>query len=130
MTAAYHLWTAAKATQKADMKIELQPHTTHHQGYQDAVHVAFIVARSKSAGKLLPGTKCSLRYDYTCKSILESDGKMWHGVVDPFLESDVLPGELFHLYIRKECFHSLRHVFEFDDNDYGGSDTCHQTCEL
>ena len=84
-------------------------------GFRDAIHVPFVVVSCET--KLEPGDKVSLRSEKTCvkwKGLPEHGDEwadvgvhiepMWHGVVDPFLEKGVEAGELFALYVRKECF--------------------------
>ena len=100
-------------------------------GDRDAIHVPFIWV---TCGKdLSPGDKCSLREENKCVKwgrMPESVEPMWHGVADPFLEGSIPAGDAFRLFIRKECFSSLRHDFEIEVHDRGGTDTCHSVCEI
>jgi hypothetical protein len=102
-----------------------------HPGFRDAVHVPFIMVTCHTP--LEPGTKVSLRDDNKCVAWTgdsEENEPMWHGVVDPFLESIVPSNTLVTIFIRKECFKSLRHVFEIEVHDRGGTATCHSVCDI
>ena len=98
-------------------------------GFRDAIHVPFIMVTCNTS--IEPGNKVSLRHDNECvKWIGRPDEPMWHGVADPFRETSIPPGEVFAIYIRKECFSELRHDFVIEVHDYGGSDTCHSVCDI
>lgn len=98
-------------------------------GFRDAIHVPFIVVRSGE--QLSPGDKCSLREENYCVKWWNIFGEpIWHGVVDPFVEQPFLPGTPFRLFIRKDCYSALRHVFEIEVHDRGGTDTCHEVCNV
>lgn len=102
-------------------------------GFRDAIHVPFIIVSCDDV--ISPGDKCSLRDGNKCvrwasrfeKSTPEP---MWHGVADPFCEHPIPAGELFPLYLRKECFGKLRHDFVIEVHDRGGTDTCHSVCDI
>jgi hypothetical protein len=34
------------------------------------------------------------------------------------------------VFIRKECFESLRHDFVIEVHDRGGTNTCHSVCDI
>lgn len=92
-----------------------------HPGYRDAIHVPYIMVTCS----------ITLRDDYKCVRWCGSrDEPDWHGVADPFRENDLPAGELFAVYIRKECFSELRHDFTIEVNDHGGTDTCHSVCNV
>lgn len=110
-------------------------------GFRDAIHVPFIVVTCKS--DLEPGDKLSLRHDDKCVKwgglpmevydemyMGDNVEPMWHGVADPFLESTIPPGEPFRCMIRKECFRELRHDFQIEVHDRGGTETCHSVCDI
>ena len=105
-----------------------------HPGYKDAIHVPYVMVKCNV--DLQPGDKCSLRSEQSDmgeNSCVRWNGEprpMWHGVADPFLEAMIPAGELFACHIRNECFRGLRHDFVIEDHDQGGTDTCHQTCDL
>lgn len=100
-----------------------------HAGFRDAIHVPYVVVTCEV--DLHPGQKCSLRHQNRCvKWIGVDDDITWHGVADPFVESVIHSGELFRLFIRKECFRGMRHEFEIEVHDRGGTDTCHQVCDI
>lgn len=96
-------------------------------GFRDAIHVPFVMVTCDV--ELTPGVKVSLRHDNKC---VKWDGgePMWHGVADPFRETSIQPGEVFACMIRKECFRRLRHDFEIEVHDRGGTDTCHSVCDI
>jgi hypothetical protein len=99
-------------------------------GFRDAIHVPFIMVTCETA--IEPGDKVSLRHNNSC---VKWPGQfevepMWHGVADPFRESLIPSGELFAAYIRKECFGKLRHDFVIEVYDRGGTDTCHNVCDI
>lgn len=108
-------------------------------GFRDAIHVPFVVVvcdqrASRGAKAWLtsedmdgPVSQCRLwRNGSECDP--QPD---WHGVVDPFLDSEVIEaGTPFRLMIRKECFRRLRHDFEIDVHDRGGTATCHSVCDV
>lgn len=103
-----------------------------YAGFKDAMHVPYVLVKS-NADLLMPGTRCSLRHDNLCVpwgGRPEDVEPMWHGVVDPFLDGPVNAGELFALWIRKECFTRLRHDFEIEVHDRGGTATCHSVCDI
>ena len=108
--------------------------TTMYEGFRDAIHVPFIAV--KCGVELLPGDKLSLRHkgdDESCVTCVRwnaGDEIMWHGIADPFLEKPIARGELFRLFIRKECFSGLTHQFQIEVNDRGGTDTCHSVCNI
>jgi len=109
---------------------------------RDAIHVPYITVTCPT--QLNPGDKCSLRQDdgkITCvkwgglpeHSSSEYDDNIepiWHGVADPFSEAPILAGQIFALYLRKECFRELRHDFTIEVHDRGGTSTCHQVCDI
>lgn len=97
-----------------------------YAGFRDAIHVPFILV---TCGKMLmPGDRVMLRHGNTCE---KWDGlEMWHGVADPFSEPPINAGELFRVFIRKECFTKLRHDFEIEVHDRGGTATCHNVCDI
>ena len=99
------------------------------KGFRDAVHVPFIMV---TCGVMVqPGRKVSLRHDDGCVPWTGNrDLTMWHGVADPFREEPIEPGEVFAVYIRKECFTNLTHNFEIEVHDRGGTDFCHSVCEI
>ena len=106
-------------------------------GYRDAIHVPFVMVTCRT--DLEPGTKVSLRHGDTCVKWTGKPAKgenwedvepMWHGVADPFRETAIPSGELFPVYIRKECFGKLRHDFEIVVQDRGGTETCHSVCNI
>lgn len=100
-----------------------------YPGFRDAIHVPFIMVTCDIV--LQPGEKCSLRNGDKCVKWCGARYEpMWHGVVDPFLEKPIDAGELFALHIRKECFARLRHDFEIQVHDTGGTATCHSVCEI
>lgn len=110
-----------------------------HEGFRDAIHVPFIVC--KCVAPLNPGDKCSLRGDenhITYVTWKKGDGANeygdpeldWHGVADPFREVQIQPGELFRLYIRKECYSGLTHQFKIEVHDRGGTANCHSVCNI
>jgi len=100
-----------------------------HAGFRDAIHVPFIMVTCEEV--LRPGDKCSLRNDNTCvRWCNRSDEPMWHGVANPFSETDFPVGTLIPVYIRKECFSQLRHDFQIEVCDRGGTDTCHSVCDI
>lgn len=100
-----------------------------YAGFRDAIHVPYIVVTCDI--RLQPGCKVSLRHDNRCEIWTgDPDEPMWHGVADPFRESTIPAGEAFRCMIRKECFTQLRHDFEIDVNDYGGTATCHSVCNI
>ena len=98
-------------------------------GFRDAIHVPFIVVTCNVS--LRPGDKVQLRHDDKCElwDGLEH-GPMWHGVAEPFRETDIPAGEPFAVYIRKECFAKLRHDFDIEVHDRGGTETCHNVCDI
>lgn len=103
----------------------------NYAGFRDAIHVPFIMVTCDEI--LNPGDKCSLRNDNKCVEWggrSEQDEPMWHGVADPFRESNIPAGELFPVYIRKECFSGLTHNFQIEVHDRGGTNTCHQVCDI
>lgn len=71
---------------------------------RDAVHIA--VAPVVAAEELAPGRRVGLREDG-----LASGGEEPIGVVDPFREAPVLPGQLFWLFLFPGTITSLRHVW-------------------
>lgn len=111
-------------------------------GFRDAIHVPYIVL--KCNGALMPGQKCSLRGDryeeegISCVPWIPGDGANefgdppldWHGVADPFRETPIVDGDLFRLYIRKECFSGMTHAFQIEVHDRGGTATCHSVCNI
>ncbi len=100
-------------------------------GFRDAIHVPFIIVTCDS--ELQPGDKVSLRHDDACikwGGASEREEPIWHGVADPFRETAIPAGEPFAVHIRKECFASLRHDFLIEVHDRGGTDTCHQVCDI
>lgn len=109
-------------------------------GFRDAIHVPYIVVQCNEV--LQPGDKCSLRQrddehdTYLTTHCVKWSGKsedvepMWHGVADPFSETPIPAGTPFPLYIRKECFSGLRHDFQIEVHDRGGTETCHQVCDI
>lgn len=101
-----------------------------HAGFRDAVHVPFILVVCDAT--LQPGDKCSLRDDdHRCVKWGGSPNEpMWHGVADPFLEEPIPAGSLFAVHIRKECYSKLTHNFQIEVHDRGGTDTCHEVCNL
>jgi len=100
-----------------------------YAGFRDAIHVPYIMVTCDTA--LEPGDKCSLRDNNKCvKWFGEQDEPMWHGVVNPFLEKPIPSGELFAVYIRKECFSGLRHDFQIETHDRGGTEMCHSVCNI
>lgn len=111
----------------------------NYAGFRDAIHVPFIIVTCNV--QLQPGDKVSLRHDNECVKWggLPDVGKndydenvepMWHGVAEPFRESPIPAGELFAVYIRKECFSGLRHDFQIEVHDRGGTSTCHSVCDI
>ena len=110
-----------------------------HVGHRDAIHVPFIVCKCHTP--LQPGQKCSLRGDgdhITYVVWSPGDGANsygdppldWHGVADPFRESPIEVGELFRLFIRKECFSNLTHQFQIEVGDRSGTVNCHSACDV
>ncbi len=72
--------------------------------FRDAIHVA--VAPVEASMYLLPGQRVGL----------QQDGRAGHvdkpiGIVDPFLEYPVLPGQKFYLFIFPGTTTNLRHVY-------------------
>jgi hypothetical protein len=101
------------------------------EGFRDAIHVPFIVC--KCIATLNPGEKCSLRGGderITYVPWRGGDAIDWHGVADPFAKDPIQPGELFRLFIRKECFSGLTHQFQIEVHDTGGTNTCHEVCNI
>lgn len=104
---------------------------TDYEGFRDAIHVPFVVC--KCVAPLHPGEKCSLRGSESRITYVpwrSGDNIGWHGVADPFREAAIQPGELFRLFIRKECFSGLTHRFQIEVHDTGGTDTCHSVCNI
>ena len=100
-----------------------------YAGFRDAIHVPYIVVTCETA--LRPGEKCSLRHEDKCVPWGGSqDEPMWHGVADPFSEVTFPANTLVPVFIRKECFSGLRHDFQIEVNDRGGTETCHQVCDV
>lgn len=99
-------------------------------GYRDAIHVPYIVVTCDQA--VSPGDKVSLRDGKRCVWWGGyPDEPMWHGVVDPFIaDALVEPGTPFRCMIRPECFTRLRHDFQIETRDRGGTDTCHAVCDI
>jgi hypothetical protein len=102
-----------------------------HKGFRDAIHVPFVMVTCGDT--LRPAEKCSLRDENQC--VRWQGGSpdiepMWHGIADPFRESEIPSGEVFPLYIRKECFHGLTHDFQIEVHDRGGTGTCHSVCDI
>jgi hypothetical protein len=110
------------------------PDKIENQGFRDAIHVPFVVTKCNEL--LQPGAKCSLRdedYDnprIACVRWSDGDRPDWHGIADPFRETPIAAGELFRLYIRKECFSGMTHQFQIEVHDRGGTDTCHSVCNI
>lgn len=111
-------------------------------GFRDAMHVPFVFVTCET--ELQPGDKCSLRHDDKCvkwsgkpegngiyeyKMTVEAE-PMWHGVADPFRESPIPANEPFPVFIRRECFTRMRHDFEIEVHDRGGTSTCHLVCDI
>ena len=106
-------------------------------GHRDAIHVPFIMVTCDA--ELQPGEKVSLRHNDKCVrwgGLPESDDDfaevepMWHGVADPFSEGAIPAGRVFAVFIRKECFTGLRHDFQIEVHDRGGTATCHLVCDI
>lgn len=98
-------------------------------GFRDAIHVPFIIVTADTV--IRPGDKCSLRHENKCEKWGGRDDEpMWHGVAEPFRETDIPVGELFAVFIRKECFSGLTHNFQIEVHDRGGTDTCHDVCDI
>lgn len=105
-------------------------------GFRDAIHVPFVVV---TCGENAPrGHRAYFVREWdegeTKKCILwhrDAPHPDWHGVVDPFSEHDVIPaGQPFRLMVRERFFSRMRHVFEIEVHDRGGSSTCHQVCDV
>jgi hypothetical protein len=104
-----------------------------YEGFRDAIHVPYVMVKCDTA--LNPADKCSLRggegETLRCvKWMGRDDEPMWHGIAAPFSEVPMPAGMLFPLFIRKECFARLRHDFEIEVHDRGGTDTCHSVCDI
>lgn len=105
-------------------------------GFRDAIHVPFIMVTCDTV--LSPGDKCSLRHENTCvkwggKPETGEDWNVepkWHGIADPWRESNIPAGEVFPVYLRKECFRDMRHDFLIEVDDQGGTVTCHSVCNI
>lgn len=106
----------------------MSEHEAMRAGFRDAIHVPFIIVSCDET--VSPGDKCSLRHDNKCCPWSRLREDWWHGVADPFRESDIPAGELFAVYLRKECFGRLRHDFVIEVHDRGGTDTCHSVCDI
>lgn len=109
-------------TGKDEMKTELTP------GFRDAIHVPFIIVTSDCP--VQPGEKLCLREGDKCVRWAGRPGDAWHGVADPFTEKTIDSGEAFAVFIRRECFSRLRHDFQIEVHDRGGTDTCHSVCNI
>lgn len=110
-------------------------------GFRDAIHVPYVVVTCNETAP--SGAKAwfdsgSCNYDDRPRECrlwrpsTEYDPQPdWHGVVDPFIEDETIaPGTPFRLLIRAECFSRLRHDFEIEVHDRGGTATCHSVCDV
>lgn len=120
-------------------------------GFRDAIHVPYVVVQCDDED-LEPGTKVSLRQldtemyrkvtrcvrwtgrpvggDAYTADDYDTSEPMWHGVVDPFLESPAPKGTPFRFMLRPECFRGMRHDFDIEVHDRGGTSTCHSVCDI
>lgn len=102
-----------------------------YPGFKDAVHVPFVMVRCDTP--LERADQVSLRHDHKCvkwRGGSTDIEPMWHGIADPFRDGFIPAGELFPVYIRKECFTRLTHDFEIDVQDRGGTAQCHSVCNI
>lgn len=105
-------------------------------GFRDAIHVPFVVVHCDR--DVQPGTKCSLRdggggsvtQRVVWEAMPESEEPMWHGVADPFVERVISAGTPFRFMLRPECFRGMRHDFDIEVHDRGGTNTCHSVCDI
>ena len=76
---------------------------------RDAIHIAVIPARADQ--KLAPGAMVRLVGDWPCAVEIGNDDDSI-GVVDPFLQCAVLPGQTFWLFLRPNTVTGMRHHWE------------------
>lgn len=76
---------------------------------RDAVHIAVVPAIAGETASLRPGQKCRLHSDGETAFLANSDEAI--GLVDPFLDKNVLPGQRFWLCLYPRTITSLRHVW-------------------
>jgi len=107
-------------------------------GFRDAIHVPYVIVTCDTpmprAAKAWLQSKAG-RPPKTCQlwePSTEFDPQPdWHGVADPFWKSESIPANTpFRLMIRDECFRRLRHDFEIEVHDRGGTATCHSVCDV
>jgi hypothetical protein len=90
---------------------------------RDAIHLA--VYPAEAGGYFSPGDRVYLGPDGKAYSAGGRSGKEATGIVDPFLERNVMMGERFWLVLLPRTVKSLRHVWEhpsFPETTEDGSD--------
>jgi hypothetical protein len=74
---------------------------------RDAIHIA--VAPVTAAETLVPGQHVGFVRPGDTETVGESENPI--GIVDPFLQGDVRPGQRFWLFVYPNTVTSLRHVW-------------------
>jgi hypothetical protein len=80
-------------------------------GRKDAAHMPYIMCRSDATQKydITPGDRVKVLHPSNAFYV---DGT-YDGIVDPFIEGKIEPGELFMVFLRPECVKQFTHSFTF-----------------
>jgi hypothetical protein len=81
-------------------------------GFKDAFHVPGIAVTSDF--EIKPGTYVKFS-DSSMKKVIELTGAgQFHGIVDPFVDHLISPGEIFYVIVHPSMSNNLRHEFTID----------------
>jgi len=81
-------------------------------GFKDAFHVPGIAVTSDF--EIKPGTYVKFS-DSSMKKVTEVTGAgQFHGIVDPFVDRLIPPGEIFYVIVHPSMSNNLRHEFTID----------------
>lgn len=89
------------------------------KGLKDAHHVAAVICVAGSVVRAGDRVRF-VGTPFEGSVVLSSDS--WIGVVDPFLEAPVMPGQRFWCCLRPGVVSGLVHGFQISDSDSDGDD--------
>lgn len=96
------------------MRVEVQLGVAPDEtGRRDAVHVA--VSPEVAGDELPPGARVRRTDGDGGRWVVAQAGEKWVGVVDPFLDHVIRPGERFWLCLPPGTIVSLRHLWSHPD---------------